>query len=185
MNRVCFLDLDGVLADFPRAAIRAHGCDPDSIYRVGSPGPMHIHEALEMSAEEFWAPLNKAEFWEEIPPTPEAADIARFAREYYEDEVYIASSPSLDPTCMVGKVRWIERHFPKLRRRWFMTPNKHLLAKPGAMLIDDFDSNCDKFRDLGGRCFLVARPWNSMHRAEPRIVNDLVFLLETMKKMGW
>ncbi len=53
-------------------------------------------------------------------------------------------------------------------------PHKHLLAKSGGILIDDSDTNCQKFRLSGGTPILFPQPWNEMrHLIDKRLKHTL------------
>jgi 5'(3')-deoxyribonucleotidase len=174
----CFLDLDGTLADFVGHAFAAHGQRFEDFYVQGQCGPKNLAKALGLSSTAFWDRLGGAEFWESIPVLPDARAIVDLLEERFGAQVYIATSPSLDPSCMVGKHRWIERHFPQFRRRFFFGPGKEALAHPGAVLVDDFEETCTAFRERGGHAFTVPRPWNHRAAQEPGLIDDLRAFLE-------
>jgi len=47
---------------------------------------------------------------------------------------------------------------------YILTREKHLLARKGAVLIDDSDANVDAFNRGGGRGILFPQVWNSKYR---------------------
>ena len=77
--------------------------------------------------------------------------------------VTIASSPSYDPACLAGKIRWLQKHFGRRFRDFMIGPRKHLLARPDTALVDDSDRNIRDFREHGGQGVLFPQPWNSGH----------------------
>jgi 5'(3')-deoxyribonucleotidase len=152
-----FIDLDGVLDDFVRGAFTAFGRPLDA-------------ETLANVRWNFWGMLgcdNETElwdvidcttgFWESLVPYPWASDLVAAAEEV--GTVRLLSSPSKDPMCLAGKKRWVNTHFPALRLLPF--GEKELLAKPGRILIDDNDGNCEKWRAAGGIAILFPQPWNN------------------------
>lgn len=85
----------------------------------------------------------------------------------------ILTSPSLAPSCLEGKVRWLYEHFPKEKGRHFsdflIGNQKHLLAWPGRVLIDDAEANVEKFRSAGGEAILFPQVWNGNFEVEDRL----------------
>ena len=51
-------------------------------------------------------------------------------------------------------------------RRYALTPQKHLLAGPNRILIDDNDRNIEAFRAAGGIGILFPQPWNANHESQ-------------------
>jgi len=116
----------------------------------------------------FWRSIPRR-VWAETPESPEYRTLLRWCRSLVGPEnVYIATSPTKDPDCLAGKLEWIHNHAPRwLHRQYFVTPRKHLLAQSGTLLIDDNETNCQKFQDGGGRAVRMPRPWNVKSCADP------------------
>jgi 5'(3')-deoxyribonucleotidase len=146
-HMIVFLDMDGVLVDFVKGALRAHNIstyDPD--------GRWDMCEVLQITAEDFWGPLNTVEFFENLEPTEEFDFIMNLTDGH---ERYILTSPSNRGPVAHGKYNWLSRYLPHLPT--IMTDQKHLLAYTGGFLIDD----CDKYIDsYFGPKVLLPRPWN-------------------------
>jgi hypothetical protein len=155
----CFLDLDGVLCDFHRGALFAHG-RPASDYSLFRQGD--IAACLGIAPTRFWSRLERAEFWAGLEPTPEcAAILTAVENQYGPENVCILSSPTLSPGSLAGKYQWIRHHLPAYSRRFLIGPPKHFLARADAVLIDGSDDNVRTFRRAGGWAILVPRPWNA------------------------
>lgn len=156
---VLYLDLDGVLVDFVRGALRAHGQYipfPDvrwDFWRQmdGSNG--------EMTEIEFWKPMGRS-FWEHLPWTPEGKNFLALLEAIAGDRIVLLTSPSDNDGAVDGKIAWIKRELPAYTRRFFVGPPKALAASPMKILVDDYGVNVEKFNDEGGRFVLVPRPWN-------------------------
>jgi 5'(3')-deoxyribonucleotidase len=161
-DRVCFVDLDGVVADFVSHVIALHKLDPAEI-TPQMQGSYDIEKILKMTTSEFWGAINDSpDFWETIPLTSDAKQIMKAIEDKFS-EIYFLSSPSLSPACHFGKAKWVAEHFPKYQNKLILTGHKHLLAKKDRVLIDDSDKNVNRFKAAGGKVSLYPREWNSKH----------------------
>jgi 5'-nucleotidase len=106
MKKIIYVDMDGVIANFAKAAEEGgwkHRPDKYVDYRELEVMP-GAKEALEKLNQDF--------------------------------DVFIASTPPWDrPDMWAAKRKWIEEHFPTLRRKLILTHRKDLLI--GDILIDD------------------------------------------------
>ena len=157
MLKTCYLDVDGILADFVSGALAAHGKTlPYAETRWGFPeqiGFSGVDEPL------FWLPLGY-DFWRNLPLCPDAHNLVVAVESRFSDRVVLMTSPCDTPGAVEGKVDWIRHHLPEYRRRFFVGPAKHLAAAPCKLLIDDHDGNCDRFVAEGGNAWSPPRPWN-------------------------
>lgn len=170
------LDLDGVLNKFYHHALHYLGIADysDETHPVEC-GYDIIAAANKLAGYERFTPRA---FWNAIPrhvwataPKSEECDwlLDECVRLVGRDGVCIATSPTLDPDSLAGKLEWIHANLPPwLHRQYLVGPCKQFLAHPQALLVDDADRNIDSFRLWGGRAVLVPRPWNSEHRLSTR-----------------
>lgn len=189
MNRICLLDMDGVIADFIGSLCKFHGREtpytkPESL------GKFDTEKLWKISDKEFWAPIakNSLEFWEGIEKTPEADEIVKLAvLEFGLENVCILTAPSKDAGSVPGKRAWISRFYPCFDKRMiFATASaKKFCAGKGKFLIDDKDSNVDEFNEAGGTGILVPRPWNAEHMLEKDLVDVVKKQIQEGKKYGW
>lgn len=153
------LDLDGVLVDFVGGMCASHN-RPDPFENGHT--DYYLEHAWDMSLSEFWKPSENAEWWEDLPKTPEADYIVQLVEDYVGfDNVCILTSPIDHPQSLAGKVQWIIKNYPDYRRKFLIGPQKQFCAHPNAVLIDDHESNIHAFVTEGGHGILVPRPWNS------------------------
>lgn len=155
---VCFLDLDGTLADLVTALARAHG---KSIQRGTWPATYDLRVALEKTHDQIWEhPEVRGEaFWLGLEKLPWADELVALARERF-DEVAILSQGVQDPACYAGKVAWVQRHYPGLHVA--VATRKVLHARPGLVLVDDYERNETEWTARGGEAILVPAPWNRL-----------------------
>lgn len=177
------LDLDEVLTDFDSAAAAAHGTTRDEINAKRVPGQWSLIHPLGVDLDGFWAPIHAAgtAFWEEMQLLPWAKDLLKLAY-HYDQEFVIATSPSPIVEGYIGKVNFMAKHRLVPLSRLIITPHKHLLAKPGRVLVDDYIENIGAFcEEEGHGClFPTLGNINWPHRDDP--VGFVARTIESIKK---
>lgn len=159
------IDMDGVLVDFVGGVENVLGKPKTNAY-------YDIHKWYSMSANKFWKTIDTHEFWANLEWYAHAKVFYHKILNLNDNkDVYICTSPTLNPECASGKISWMKREFGNNFRNYIITPHKHLLANKTTVLIDDNDSNIEKFHVAGGRTILFPRPWNKLG---PVIFNDFV-----------
>ena len=159
-NKIIFLDLDGVIANFTKAVTNAFNIEYDNIEDNWIKGEYSIAPQIGKTEGEIWARLNKIDtFWEDIEVYPYASKMVKYLKSKYE--VHVCTSPSSQPNCTTGKIKWLIKNRFGFGRNIIITPNKHLFAGPNRVLIDDMDANCEKFKLFGGETILFSQVWNS------------------------
>jgi len=165
MTRVrhVFVDLDGVLVDFASAACRLHGRPdlPEGDFAAWPRGEWRMSKVLGVTDGEFWAAIDGLgePYWRDLAPYPWVRDLLALLPCPFT----IATSPSNLPQCAAGKVVWMRRHLGRGFRDFLIGPQKHLLARPDTLLIDDNDKKVREFREAGGLAILFPQPWNANH----------------------
>ena len=191
-----FLDLDDVCNDFTISALKFVGCLPsgatfdaydpkwsfDIIKAANELRNQPRRPRIDCPADwkgdftpdTFWSLMTR-EVWANLPESKEFHSLLSKCEELVgRENICILTNPIIDPECAVGKLEWIYKHFPTwMHRQFFIGPQKWLLARPDALLIDDSDANVKAFRGHGGQALLVPRPWNVLHEAN------------TMKHIDW
>lgn len=159
-----FVDLDGVLADFVGGALETFN-QPSPWSQEKNLGNYEIDKLLNLSTTKFWEPLNSHAFWASLDKLIDGFNMLEYLETYYpQGQIYISTSPTLSPESSSGKHEWIAKHLPKYSRRTFIGPIKEVFAEiPNSILIDDSDSNVEKFIAAGGNAILWPQPWNSAY----------------------
>lgn len=128
-----YIDLDGVLADFDAGYERLTGARPDKA-----------------KDDVDWVAVAAAgTFYLDLPPTIDYA--ALWARVSRYDPIVLTGVPRSVPDAAAQKLLWVRRW---LGQRTIMIPTrsaekaKH--ARPGDVLIDDWEKHRSRWEDAGG-----------------------------------
>lgn len=159
------LDMDGVLADFFTAALRRCNVGTDKYMLtpesyVGHFG-FNMASAYGITDVEFWNLIDRDNFWAGLQPLPHAAQLIG-ALQATGLPIYISSSPSQGHDCVPAKICWLRTHFDLRLKDCMFGSAKHLMARPGALLIDDLPMNCNTFVTEGGSAVCVPSNWNKL-----------------------
>lgn len=130
-----FLDCDGVLADFDRAA--------EQIFGIGS------YEAqARLGQQRFWRTLRRHEnFYGSLPLLPDARQL--FGAVAHLRPVILTGCP-LGGWAEAQKQGWAAEHFPGTRIITCMARQKRLHMKSGDVLVDDNQKFRDLWEEVGG-----------------------------------
>ena len=157
------LDVDGVLADFITASLKANGLpgshdDVESWNWFIPPGA--TEDEKKSMYRKFMANCDATkDFWIGLNPYWWAHPLHALCKRF--DEVVFSTAPSLDPSCSSQKIQWLRNHrFMGNTNAFMIGPHKFLMAK-NAILIDDSDENVGKFTEREGSAILFPQRWNS------------------------
>ena len=117
-----YLDCDGVLADFDRAATELFGMPPKVFEkRYGPPA--------------FWKKVAAhPDFYGTLPPLPDAFELFEAVR--HLEPIILTGLPRGD-WAAPQKVRWAAEHFPGTRIITCLAADKRRHARDGDILVDD------------------------------------------------
>jgi 5'(3')-deoxyribonucleotidase len=157
------LDVDGVLADFPSAALRyINGVGPLPFPVTLNDVTEHdILDCLGLSAlqERFDRWCAEVELCRNLPVYPGAQDFVLSLRTFAE--VVIVTSPySAVPNWCHQRIEWLKEHFGIEKRDVIFAKRKELVM--GDILIDDKAANVDAFLQAPtkGSAVVFDQPWN-------------------------
>jgi 5'(3')-deoxyribonucleotidase len=171
--------MDEVLANWKSAAIRLF--DQDEEEALANWGfKEDITSVLGISEEKLWRKLDDAgaDFWANLEPYPWANELWELCQSIAPS--IILTSPSQDPFSLAGKLIWLNNQFGAPFRDYQMGPNKEFCARPGAVLIDDNQDNCDKFNANGGTAIVFPQPWNSLRRIKG---DKMAFVTKALRRL--
>lgn len=163
---VIFLDQDGVLTEFVDGARKVLNKETGKNITMDDirEKPEHAFEMeklWDLDALAFWDALERTPgFWSSLESYPWADYLYRSLKDF-ADRVCVCTAPPEFPPGYSQKVVWLQNHLAVPFRDIILTPEKHFLAKPGRLLIDDKESNAEKFREAGGEAALVPSGWNT------------------------
>jgi hypothetical protein len=130
-----YLDCDGVLADFDRAATELLGMPPRSFEKRRGIGA-------------FWRELARhPDFYGTLPLMPDAMRLFEAVR--HLDPVILTGLPR-GTWAAPQKVRWAAEHFPGTRILTVMAVDKRNHAQEGDILVDDQLKHAHLWEDAGG-----------------------------------
>jgi hypothetical protein len=157
-----FLDMDGVITNFSHNSFQAFG----KVYKEEDyPLGLRDHEAIGVSIGEFWRVVNAggAEFWSSMPKFPWTDALIKGLKGFT-----ICTSPSQSAHCVQGKRQWMIANGIK-GTNYAIIKDKHLIARPDRVLIDDTAKKVNAWRNEGGVAILFPQPWNDNHHIKDRL----------------
>lgn len=154
-----FLDMDGVVAYWEKAA--AESCDidyEDTDIREKLKGGERLDDMVG-GDDVMWPKIDKAgeEWWQNLEKFPWADRLYEELNKLSDDFSFL-TSPSSNPVCASGKIKWLQKHFGNKFKGFLIGKNKHLCAGPNTILIDDDKKKVKKFREYGGHAYLWPHP---------------------------
>lgn len=140
---IIYCDMDGVLADFKKAAIKTTG--------------MSINRWMNIStSKEKWSKINKNKnFWYDMPWMQGGKQLWSYISKFEPHILSAYVEESYDPNCIPGKTAWLRKNTGLINSQKInlvRRKEKKLFAKRGnpAILIDDYEKNIREFTQAGG-----------------------------------
>lgn len=181
ISQIC-LDVHGVLADFATAAVELFaGERADGILAHWPSGQFDIHPVLGISRQDFWRKIQKEgwKFWAEMAPYPWHEQLVAACQD--TAPTILLSRPHTTANSISGTCTWIWKYGGRGFQDYMVGHPKSALAKPGAVLIDDCDVNCNSFIEAGGQAIVFPQRWNSNHA---EAANPLAYTLLALSKLA-
>jgi FMN phosphatase YigB (HAD superfamily) len=131
-----FCDMDGVVADFDKGFKDLTGYLPSD------------YES-KFGKTKFWSviPTNTSKFWSELPWMPEGKTLWNYIK---KQNPSLLTAPSRHNSSRIGKQEWVDKHIPGTPVIFKAAKQKHELATPNSILIDDREDNIERWKNAGG-----------------------------------
>lgn len=166
------LDMDGIIADFNRYAIRVYNELYEAILEEDKCNEyLNDHEVVhpDIKPKDLRRPFRDPGFFISLPVIPGAKEaIALLEKEY---QIFIITTQYWgNPTCVHEKYVWLKRHFPSLVDSAIFTKHKYLVNLD--VLVDDRNSNRLTYKDNNPHSLTatLAYPWTTVGTAD--IIED-------------
>jgi 5'(3')-deoxyribonucleotidase len=149
-----FLDMDGVIVDWLQGV-------RNFFHNEWYPTQWAIpYDLFGCDEKLFWQLLDNTQWWANLPWTEDGKRIWSLVEPFKPCILTHGRVPHSN----AGKVEWLHRELPDVVHdgRFLLSgTRKDLVARPGAVLIDDAEHNCEAWEAAGGRAILYPRPWNA------------------------
>jgi hypothetical protein len=188
VEKILYVDLDGVLVDFIGGWM-----DHYSIVDRKPVTKWNFGEDYGLDRVDFYKSITSlpTSFWSNLKPTHWASELmdnltsslygtdlnGKFAiinhRPTQDKIMFLSHAVSED--CRIGKHLWVNKHFPQFGDSLITVSDSRFkanFANENCTLIDDKLQNCRSFVEAGGRSYLFARPWN---RGMPCDKDSIIF----------
>lgn len=171
-------DLDGVIVDCLRPALRFHGRDDlanDPMY----PPTYDWEKDTGLQHKEFWGRIDEAgsAWWAGLPFTAFGERLLAYLRTLPEFEI---GTKVVGANGAKGKWQWLDEHAPGVRRH--LTTYKASLSRPGWLLIDDSPDGVREWLAGGGDAILCPAPYNINRHL---IGSEYEYILSEIRRLGY
>lgn len=158
-----YLDMDGVLVDYPVAIAKFFEVPLDKLYENWPVGVYAIYHAIDRPDAEVWDAIRKAPdtVWTSMPEHAWARSLFDKCNE--TADTYVLSSPINSPTCVSGKVKWLHAFAGESFYKYILTHFKTNCARWDHILIDDKEQNVTDWETYGGEAILFPHHGNRLH----------------------
>lgn len=148
-----YLDLDGVLGNFIKSAFKVHNFEQEA-------SQYSLWGLMGITATEFWHKIDEIpDFWNDIEKYEWADELYNYFFERYgKERLRFLSTPNNHHHSYTGKKKWLQRFYPNTKV--ILAEEKEHLAKYRRLLIDDHDTNIEKWEREGGHGIVFPQPWN-------------------------
>ena len=149
-----YLDMDGVCADWDRAAEAFLGIAP----RLNT-----VNGNYTVTMEEWERLKAQGHFYRNLPLMPGVDELVELARGYRDtlgwNLFFLTAVPHKNdvPDAFSDKVLWAHEHFPDIEVHFGpYAVDKWKHCQPGDILVDDRWSNCEDWKKAGGMAVKVS-----------------------------
>ena len=159
--RTVYLDLDGVITNWNKAALKLIGMDDEEpqlkeMLRDADYGLENVIPGFREAMEKV--DRSGPEFWQNLQLMPWARDLISYLKgkcpgvHPRERHLVFVTSPGRWTGAGTGKMVWHQEYFPDVPL--CICKEKYLLAASNKLLVDDKPSAITEFDEAGGKTFL-------------------------------
>ena len=164
-----YIDVDGTIANYIDALFKAFNINKthDDVTQYD------FYEMLGLDTKAVRAELEIKEFWLSLQPYPWAKPLLKAAKRI-DPNYKICTRTTRHINSYVGKLEWLNKNLGvRPDRVLLMPPNqyKHILSRPGRLLIDNYYKECELWEKQGGRALLI-NPHTPMEGLLPEQIFD-------------
>lgn len=168
------LDMDGVLTNFYKGVCDAFGKSSELKGKISYDFWNSWDDKT--TRDQINAICNK-DFWRNLEWHDEGKEILEILESAYGAEnIELVTRPMDHAGSWNGKKLWIMDNMIDYRDRLTVTTrSRSVYAASDVLLIDDWESNVNAFREAGGQAILIPRPWNLLarHKVIQHLKNEL------------
>jgi 5'(3')-deoxyribonucleotidase len=134
--------------------------------------------------ELFWLYVPER-IWSDCPVTDFAEYLVGLSMNAVgQENVFVVTAPTNEPSCLSGKLKWIQNTLPKwLQDQYIITKHKYLFAKPDTLLVDDREENIYSFVLYKGRTITIPRPWNAFRNIITEEYTHIDYITEAFRRI--
>lgn len=156
-----YIDMDGVLCNFDERFEHFSGMLPDEYEE-------------KFGTKRFWHFIDEEigiKFWNGMKWCPQGQLLWEFVKPY---DPILLTSPSRNKVSVEGKLEWIDSHIPGTPVIFRQAKQKHLIAGPGCILVDDREDTIERVNEAGGI---------GIHC--PKNTEDMEPIIEKLRRYGY
>lgn len=165
-----FLDLDGVLANFVKAARIAHGIP------WGEEFEWDFWHSWGLTDSEFWSKCSGIKFWSDIDPFDHTRLLYETCNKRANTFILTAPTKTAHAECCAGKSIWCQRVLKCHPQHVLPIYDKWLVSGEGRLLIDDKQENCESWERHGGKALL----WRTPHSPQGLCLQEVIDYIESL-----
>jgi len=168
--KTLYIDMDGVVADFDKAAMEFIGFDRNPKDHKWKP--------------EEWARIRNCERWfRDLPKTLWADELIDLSRQLRDQcgwrLLFLTAIPAGNdfPYAFNDKILWAQKYYPDITVHFGpYSKDKQSHCKPGDVLVDDRIDNCQQWQDAGGtaiRLLYRVDPMEAVSKLRQLVENEI------------
>ena len=184
--KIINLDLDEVLVDNYKSVTKFKNIE----YPYSKPenlGKYEIHAMVGQEWAEYWESITEDQ-WANMDKFPWADDLVNMVLSIEKQlkglvKLRFITAPVFTTACFAGKMRWIEKHYPKLKYRLCIAGDKQDFVSHDDILIDDSEKNELKFinADKHNSFLLFPSVGNRLYELVPKNDAEIKILIDSIK----